>query len=149
MPIFKYTCKNCNLSFDKLLPKIGGEPQTECINCGKMADKQVSVSNFEFSGKTGNSGVHDLDYPGIDKAVGRSAEKRWTAMKDRQKVAVSAIDEYKTNKLAKVPVAEDEHTYIGLNKNGVESREKSFKTYHNALKSGTVIDKPIETNVSN
>lgn len=37
-----------------------------------------------MSGVHGNSGVHDLDYPSLDKAVARSSEKRWGVYSDRQ-----------------------------------------------------------------
>lgn len=32
----------------------------------------------------GNSGVHDLDYPSLDKAVGRSANKKWSVYNEQQ-----------------------------------------------------------------
>ena len=57
-----------------------------CKGCGSKAQRILSSTNFAFkapSGKTAGSGVHgqsgshDLDYPILDKANGRSAEERW------------------------------------------------------------------------
>jgi hypothetical protein len=45
--------------------------------CGAVADRVLSATNFQFAGAPGQSGSHDLDYPTLDKAVGRSAAKKW------------------------------------------------------------------------
>lgn len=37
----------------------------------------MSATNFQFAGTPGQSGSHDLDYPTLDKAVGRSANQKW------------------------------------------------------------------------
>ncbi len=61
------------------------EKQHPCPNCHEMAPRQgISITNFKFaggvrgeSGVHGQSGSHDLDYPTLDKAIGRSSEKKW------------------------------------------------------------------------
>ena len=62
-----------------------------CPTCGNQAPKSVSSFSFGFKGEVkglsgvhGNSGVHDLDYPTLDKAVARSSEKRWEYNRERQ-----------------------------------------------------------------
>lgn len=39
-----------------------------------------------FKGTPGNSGSHDLDYPTLDKAVGRSSEKKWGIYNKRKEM---------------------------------------------------------------
>lgn len=55
-----------------------------CKKCGKPAYRVPSASNFQFGGKAESdpthgksSGIHDLDYPSLDKAVGRSSNRKW------------------------------------------------------------------------
>lgn len=64
-----------------------------CPNCGELAPRIASAANFAFavppraaagSGVHGQSGVHDLDYPTVDKAIGRSSAKRWDAFNQRK-----------------------------------------------------------------
>jgi len=47
--------------------------------CGATAKRVLSATNFQFVGTPGQSGSHDLDYPTLDKAVGRSAAKKCAA----------------------------------------------------------------------
>lgn len=50
-----------------------------------MCKRIPSATNFAFKGPAGSdptsgrssSGSHDLDYPSLDKAIGRSANRRW------------------------------------------------------------------------
>ncbi len=56
-----------------------------CPACGSSCPRIPSATNFAFKGPAGSdptscrasSGSHDLDYPSLDKAVGRSANRRW------------------------------------------------------------------------
>lgn len=48
-----------------------------CCQCGKPSRRVLSSTNFQFAGAPGHSGSHDLDYPTLDKAVGRSAAQKW------------------------------------------------------------------------
>jgi putative FmdB family regulatory protein len=95
MPIFEYICEECPVEFEELLLNKDDVDKYQdahpCPSCGKPAPKAVSAFSFGFkggvrglSGVHGNSGVHDLDYPTLDKAVARSSEKRWKHHNERQ-----------------------------------------------------------------
>lgn len=87
-PIFEYCCDDCSIIFEELLTSSGDVKQYikehPCKQCGKSAHRIASITNFKFEGKgesdpthRKSSGVHDLDYPTLDKAVGRSANRKW------------------------------------------------------------------------
>lgn len=96
MPSYEYECRVCSVVFDELhLSRSSAERHKDafpCPKCGKDADRAfVTPSSFKFmggvqgtSGVNGNSGVHDLDYPSLDKAVARSSEARWKFHGERQ-----------------------------------------------------------------
>lgn len=102
MPTFEYSCHDCNVAFEELhILRDDIENYKDnypCPSCGKNAERnRVSAFGFKFSGETrgtsgvhGNSGVHDLDYPKLDKAVGRSADKKWEKAREVQKEIASA-----------------------------------------------------------
>jgi len=88
MPTYEYRCEPCNAQFEEILTQTEDVKKYSdwhpCPNCGGRAERIASAANFQFSGGVrgtsgvhGNSGVHDLDYPVLDKAVARSAEKKW------------------------------------------------------------------------
>lgn len=84
MPTYDFKCSDCGLVFDKFVRDRDTSSFT-CLDCGSEASRsEVSPINFVFgNGKVvGNTGVDSLD-SSIDKAVGRDAEKRWEAVKDR------------------------------------------------------------------
>lgn len=85
MPSFDFRCKACGLVFDKFVREYKTET-VPCPGCGEEAKKSsVAAVSFIFGdGKDpGNTGVHSLDYS-VDKGVGRSAQERWEAIKDRE-----------------------------------------------------------------
>lgn len=114
MPTFEYKCDQCEIEFEELLIQTDDVKKYfkwhPCPGCGgKSTRLSISVTNFKFaggvrgeSGVHGNSGVHDLDYPTLDKAVGRSSEKKWTRINsdriERQKIR----KESGTNNLSKI-----------------------------------------------
>ncbi len=61
------------------------EKEHPCPACHAPCKRIPSASNFAFKGPAGSdpssgrssSGSHDLDYPSLDKAIGRSANRRW------------------------------------------------------------------------
>lgn len=88
MPTFEYCCDDCHIIFEELLIALDEVKQYSkehpCKKCGKPAHRIPSAANFNFAGKGESdpthrmsSGVHDLDYPTLDKAVGRSANRKW------------------------------------------------------------------------
>ena len=87
MPVYEYECKHCDSLFEELLTSradVQAYSKQHVCDCGKMADRVPSVANAVFKGIPGRSGSHDLDYPVLDKAVGRSAEKRWGVYNQRK-----------------------------------------------------------------
>ncbi len=123
MPIFEYRCE-CGSEFEELLTQAEDVKEYAkwhpCSGCGGKAVRLgISITNFKFaggvrgeSGVHGNSGVHDLDYPTLDKAVGRSSEKKWTRINADRAERARIRKESGTNALAKVdgkvaPVSSD------------------------------------------
>jgi putative FmdB family regulatory protein len=97
MPLFEYRCNACDVDFEELLLQSDDIRQYSqmhpCPQCRELSPRIASAVNFAFkapprqsagSGVHGQSGVHDLDYPSVDKAVGRSASKRWDAANKRK-----------------------------------------------------------------
>ena len=95
MPNYEYRCEDCEVEFEELLLQKDDieryKNEHPCPSCGEMAYKILSSFSFGFkqevrglSGVHGNSGVHDFDYPSLDKAVARSSEKRWDFNRKRQ-----------------------------------------------------------------
>lgn len=81
MPTFEFCCDNCGVLFEETFidPDETKKYREEypCIQCDRMARRVMSATNFQFKGVPGQSGSHDLDYPILDKAVGRSAANKW------------------------------------------------------------------------
>ena len=87
MPRYTFECQMCSTRFDRTL-KMGDHPTHECPSCKEAAPRLFDHAAFGFGFSSGgtaaaNSGVHDHDYPTADKAVGRSAETRWSTYRER------------------------------------------------------------------
>lgn len=114
MPLFPYFCDVCDIEFEELLIKKAEiEEYTDhhpCPQCHDRAERiRVAPVAFQFaggvrgeSGVHGNSGSHDLDYPSLDKAVGRSANAKWDNINKRQEVRARARRELGTNAITEV-----------------------------------------------
>lgn len=91
MPKYQFECHTCSIRFDRVL-KMGDHPTHECPSCKEEAPRIFDGNGFGFgftsssSAAPANTGVHDQDYPTADKAVGRSAEKRWETYRERDQV---------------------------------------------------------------
>jgi putative FmdB family regulatory protein len=136
MPSFEYFCKDCKKIFEELLLQPGDakkyEKQHPC-KCGRIAERVLSKSNFAFkapsgptqgSGVHGQSGVHDLDYPALDKAVGRSADTKWGVYHERKAVRDKARAKFGTNAVKQV---RDKIT--PLTKDQLAARESGMKMH--------------------
>ena len=99
MPTYEYFCEECSVEFEEMFfNKTDSEKYQKshpCPVCKNTVPRKISNFAFSFkgavtgsSGINGNSGVHDWDYPTLDKAVARSSEKRWSDHRERQ----AAID---------------------------------------------------------
>lgn len=87
--LLEFHCDECGILFEEYFSTREEAEQYKdgfpCKQCGKDAIRvPISRVNFQFSGTPGNSGSHDLDYPTLDKAVGRSAAKKWQTYHDEQ-----------------------------------------------------------------
>jgi putative FmdB family regulatory protein len=86
MPIFKFDCPECGLTFEKLVQNRNIK-EMECIHCAFTAQKRLSAFNSQFAdaknASRGFSGVYDLDV-NLDKNLGRDAQNRWEIIKNRE-----------------------------------------------------------------
>jgi putative FmdB family regulatory protein len=135
MPVYKYLCKSCGLEFDKLVSVSDAKKESDCISCSGKANKMITSANFNFKSKQeqGSTGIHDIDYPNVDKAVGRSAETKWIDFRDRREVADQARDAYNAKYLGKIAV--DSHTdeYYKVSDSKVKYRREVANELSDAL----------------
>jgi hypothetical protein len=110
-----------------------------CPNCGEMAER-VRISNFSFSfkggvrgtsGVHGQSGSHDLDYPTLDKAVGRSAEAKYAEYTRRKEIRDKLRQETGINS-----ISQDGNICVPADPRVMQHREKAL-TLFNKIKKGT------------
>jgi putative FmdB family regulatory protein len=139
--IREYRCDPCNAEFEEVLTQSDEIKEYEqwypCPNCGGRATRLgISITNFNFkggvrgeSGVHGQSGVHDLDYPKLDKAVGRSADKKWTRIRQEQAVRDKIRKESGSVALAKVG-----DTVVPANAENLKVREMALNTYKKVSK---------------
>ena len=140
MPSFEYFCKKCQVVFEELflLPDESKNylHSYPCKKCKNQAERIISKSNFTFTappGKThgtgvhGQSGVHDLDYPVLDKAVGRSAEKKWSIHNERQNKRNEVRKKYGNRAIASIGGKD-----IPMEKPQLDIREKAMRLYKKA-----------------
>jgi len=90
LPTFEFMCEACEIVFEETFidPDEAKQYRTAhpCVQCDAIARRIMSATNFQFKGTPGQSGSHDLDYPTLDKAVGRSASEKWqTIHEDKEK----------------------------------------------------------------
>jgi DNA-directed RNA polymerase subunit RPC12/RpoP len=144
IPTFEYFCDDCDVEFEELLLK--KEEIQEyfdhhpCPNCKHRAERiKVSITNFNFAGGTdkgagtgvhGNSGVHDLDYPKLDKAVGRSSEVKWGQYNKRKE----GRDKVRRESGVSV-VSQSGDTVVPASPETMAVREKALKLFDKAKKS--------------
>jgi putative FmdB family regulatory protein len=134
MPTYEYLCEACNFEFEELLLSKQDikdhQKKHPCPECGEMAPRVPSASNFTFKSNTyGNSGSHDLDYPTLDKAIGRSANRKWKKINKEQEARNKVRLETRSNALA--GTGSDVRP---LTKEQLSIREKALKTYKDVKK---------------
>lgn len=75
MPIYEYFCKGCNEKFERL-QKMTESSNVKCPKCGKLAERQMSLTSFSLKGagwcKDGYAKKHSYDKK---SAVGSLGEK--------------------------------------------------------------------------
>ncbi len=117
MPTFEYICNACECLFEEVLILRDEIAQFSdwypCPYCkGRAEREKVSITNFNFkapegqtqgSGVHGQSGVHDLDYPKLDKAIGRSSDTKWAGYDVRKKDRDAYRRRVGTNSIIETP----------------------------------------------
>ena len=89
MPIYEYQCEHCGFEFEHLHRRVTDSREMECEECGEMAKRIPSATNFSFAHKPvggprpQNTGVHSIDYS-FDQVIGRDAEEKHRLVEARQ-----------------------------------------------------------------
>jgi predicted nucleic acid-binding Zn ribbon protein len=142
VPTYEYACHDCEILFEELLISQDEvrqySQQHPCKKCGKICGRVPSASNFVFKGvaegdptKVGNSGSHDLDYPSLDKAIGRSANRKWKEYAQRKEYRDRVRRESGTN-----AVTVDGDKVVPTDPAKLEARQKALRTFRNVKSSG-------------
>lgn len=141
MPTFEYACEFCRSIFEELfLTKQEVQKYSQkhpCPSCKRSCKRIPSATNFQFKGvaegdptRRGNSGSHDLDYPSLDKAIGRSANRKWKEYDNRKKTNDAARKQFGTNTLSVGPNGQLAPT----DSNTLSLREKGLKIFSDLKK---------------
>lgn len=129
MPQYTFECQTCALRFTRTL-KMDNYATQPCPNCTDAAPLVVEGFAFKFEAtpgaSPGNSGVHDLDYPTADKAIGRSADQRWGLIHERDKVKAEARRQGGTHALIR-HTGDDYIDYEPMNPAGIDARRELAK----------------------
>ena len=137
IPTFEYNCSSCEVEFEEFLIQLEEVKKYSkwhpCPQCrGRAARIKVSAVNFSFtapagqtqgSGVHGQSGVHDLDYPSVDKAVGRSSTKKWEYYNARKAARDKARRELGVNAIKQI-----DNVVIPLDKQSSKIRDQGLGT---------------------
>lgn len=132
MPIFEYFCSKCDVELEELLTQTDEIKEYSdsfpCPICHERAPKIPSATNFNFKGGTpGNSGVHDLDFPILDKAVGRSAEQKWAKYRERKAARDEVRKQLGTNSISTI-----DNKVVPADPTTLQLREKALTTLKKA-----------------
>lgn len=143
MPKYVFECPDCNVRFERNL-QMEAHTSHECPSCHDPAPRVLDGEGpgvFSFATKEGqplaNTGVHDLDYPTADKAVGRSATARWGVYDEREKVKNEARKLGQTHALMR-RTTKDYIDYEPMSDAGRTARRDLAKAALTAVKKGRV-----------
>lgn len=143
MPKYTFACPDCELLFDRTL-KLASHSEHPCPLCKRLAPRQWSEQNFAASfavpanKPTGNTGVHDLDNPTADKAVGRSAFSRWESYEGRKEVKEKARQEGGTHALIRHD--DGQHTdYEPMTALGLDAHRKLAREAYSKAKKSSIL----------
>jgi len=139
VPTYEYYCPRCKIIFEQLLlsrTEIRKYAQEHpCDFCGDICRRIPSATNFQFKGvaegdptRRGNSGVHDLDYPSLDKAIGRSSNRKWKEFSARKQERDKVRRESGSNALSVSPDGQ----ITSLDARTLDVRDRAFKIFKNA-----------------
>jgi len=139
MPIFRYFCDDCTTEFEETILKSDEVKEFfdwhPCPECKQRAER-IRVNSVSFGFKSalsdGNTGIHSVDYPKLDIAVGRSADKKrseYTKKKEqRDKIRKSIGTNY---------VSESGGSVRALDSKSLDLREKGSKMFKKVNKNIT------------
>jgi putative FmdB family regulatory protein len=128
MPQYTFECPVCDVRFTRVL-KMENHLSHECPSCKEPAPRVLEGFGFQFAQAgtaPANSGVHDHDYPTADKAVGRSADARWSVFAEREKVKAAARQQGGTHALIRHTLPEAVG-YEPMTPAGVDARRELAK----------------------
>ena len=131
MPNYLYYCEVCGVEFEELILSQSDIKEYfdhyPCSICHGRAERvRVNTFAFNFKGGTpGNSGVHSDDYPTLDKAVGRSADKKWQNINKKKEARDKLRREIGTNAISQTPDGKDVPTDPGV----LQTREQALKSH--------------------
>lgn len=128
MPTYDFHCRDCNLTYSQFLRKrASSRPAAPCPGCGVDQEAALGAVGHVFQdGKDvaadpdarGETGVYGLDYS-TDKNVGRDAQARWEAVKDRNS-SKQELHHYHTRPWrAKGAIRPDEEARVAMRRNPV------------------------------
>jgi len=137
MPSYEYQCGSCDIYFDELHLSMRTaekfKEQFPCPKCGSDAKRAfLTPSSFTFaggvrglSGVNGNSGVHDLDYPTLDKAVARSSAARWQFNEERRNKMIDAANKSEVKAATQLP----DGSFAPASRERMEQRKESLQVF--------------------
>jgi len=137
LPAFRYFCDDCNAEFEEILLQTQEIKEYfewhPCPDCKGRAER-IRINTFSFGFKSnlpvGNTGVHSVDYPMLDIAVGRSADKKRAEGMAKKKNRDDARRKLGTNYISQKADGE----IRAVNPKLLENREKGLKLLDKGLK---------------
>jgi putative FmdB family regulatory protein len=79
MPIFEYSCKECNVLIEKIYPSL--EKSAEVLNCPRCGETRANRLSIPTSVSLSRS---SMDNSPIDNVIGKDADARWQDIHNRQ-----------------------------------------------------------------
>jgi putative FmdB family regulatory protein len=145
VPTFEYSCDSCEILFEELFVQSDEIEKFKewhpCPKCqGRATREHISLTNFSFkapagqtqgSGVHGQSGIHDLDYPKLDKAIGRSAAVKWNEYHGRKAKRDKVRKDTGTNSISTTP----DGKVLPADKSTQILRDKAMGTFTKVKKS--------------
>lgn len=87
MPVYKYNCDSCGLSFEKMRPR-SKSSTCPCPSCKATSMKEIASASFSFNAEIKdmnpqNSGFTSIDHD-FDRVIGQDSFNRWNVINERR-----------------------------------------------------------------
>jgi putative FmdB family regulatory protein len=130
MPLYKYSCPQCGISFERLA-RLSQKDEQACSQCGERAARE---RNDAFAVKATISPEDKVvqTKKEIDLVVGRDSEKRWGTIEEKRKSRREGMVEVSRD----VSVSGQGSTFDPNGILGDAGRKDAAKAYNDARKSG-------------